>query len=229
MRCAPLGPPTRPGLFFSVGGCAPHAPACTLRRRGLARPRSLGARLGLGRARAAARLAHPPSIVFSVGAAPQAPARDPQTPSNELRHAARLRSEASRRPRCALTPTRSPPGRGGRTVLGASGALLIQRGRGGAAPTERTSEGGWVGRSGPARFPSRLTTRPCARSSGMGVWGAQPPIGDTRSLSELRCAPRTPSRPAGGGTPSPPALTLGAREPDAIGSSVRLRRPHCAR
>ena len=56
-------------------------------------------------------------------------------------------------------------------------------GRGGAAPTERKSEGGWVGQSR------------AARSSGMGVWGAQPPAGDARSATDQRRGARSPRSP----------------------------------
>ena len=47
-------------------------------------------------------------------------------------------------------------------------------GCGGKAPTERKSEGGWVGRAALRGIPAS-TEAPCARSSGMGVWGATPP------------------------------------------------------
>ena len=43
-------------------------------------------------------------------------------------------------------------------------------------PTERNSEGGWVGQSR------------AARSSGMGVWGAQPPTADMRQSSKADAA-----------------------------------------
>ena len=147
--------------------------------------------------------------------------------------------------RGAPSPQPSPPGRGGRTVLGASGALLIRRGRGGAAPTEEHPRaGGWA------------RAARSARSSGMGRGGLQPPQRRVRprrllaggegagTPSKARCAreghaacadaPQKNIRgrvggPEGGsprarhrrwgvareaGTPSPPALTLGAREPE---------------
>ncbi len=97
---------------------------------------------------------------------------------------------------CARSPSPPPLPQGARgpasEVGGAirSGGGAARRsvwGRGGAAPTSRKSEGGWVGQSG------------AARSSGMGVWGAQPPAGDARAAP----AP-----------PHPHPLPQGARGPD---------------
>ena len=97
-------------------------------------------------------------------------------------------------------PNPLPQGRGGRTSSGPCPTRQPQWGRGGCfaqdarkprrAPTERTSEGGWAGQSR------------AARSSGMGVWGAQPPAGDARSPSS-RAASRGPGARASTPTASP--------------------------
>ena len=130
-------------------------------------------------------------------------------------------------------------------ALGAAVAVPTRRGRAGAAPTERNSEGGWVGQSraqrvllrdggvggaapptdntrsasGPrlrcqpaggvgAQPPQNETPRAGGRAraarsacwSGMGAWGAQPPIDNTLSASE----PRGRCRPGGGVGAQPP-------------------------
>ena len=94
---------------------------------------------------------------------------------------------------------------------------LIRRGRGGSAPTERTSEGGWVGQSG--------AQRTLVRDGGVGALrgilasrSKQPPTGDTRSPSELRCAlgAFSPGRRRNALTPRPNPRGEGARTPSGV-------------
>ena len=73
-----------------------------------------------------------------------------------------------------LTPALSPQGegagrpRGGRRAIRAGGV-------GAEPPTERKSEGGWVGPSGPARYPSRLRHDRAHAPPGWGRGGLRPP------------------------------------------------------
>ena len=73
-------------------------------------------------------------------------------------------SPQGERPDALVTALQAPIRRGawGKVPTGQAGALGAAPrpdpggGRGGCAPTERKSEGGWVGQSRPARYPSRL-------------------------------------------------------------------------
>ena len=93
-----------------------------------------------------------------------------------------------------LTPALSPQGegagrpRGGRRAIRAGGVEA-------EPPTERKSEGGWVGPERPCEVSLASTTRPCARSSGIGVWGAQP-LADEGEGQTVRWF-----RPRGGAAP----------------------------
>ena len=80
---------------------------------------------------------------------------------------------------------------------------LIRRGRGGSAPTEKTSEGGWVGQSG--------AQRTLLRDGGVG--GAAPHRRHALALGASLRPRRLLAREAAE-RPHPPALTLGAREPE---------------
>ena len=119
-----------------------------------------------------------------------------------------------------------PPAGGARSPSeGAGPPLRVTRvrrtvgGRGGAAPTERTSEGGWAGQSR------------AARSSGMGVWGAQPPAGDARSPSE-GVGPPSGSRACGGPLGGGPLGGVGAAPPQKehprAGGRARAARSACS-
>ena len=89
-------------------------------------------------------------------------------------------------PRAARAPPgwerggRSPP-QGTRAYLGPALALPTRWGRGGAAPTERNSEGGWAGQSRAQRVLLRDGGR-----------GAQPPAGDARLPRTRGCTADPP-------------------------------------
>ena len=99
-------------------------------------------------------------------------------------------------PGVPLTLILFPGGRGSGCALGAVSRLPIRVGAWGRSPHRRESEGGWVGQSR------------AARSSRMGVRGAQPPADDTRVTSG-----------------SPLSLTLsrrGEREPEGAAAPGSL-------
>ena len=104
---------------------------------------------------------------------------------------------------------RAPSGLCARRLTGQSAQALRARSAAGAAPG---APGGGVGAQPPQKESPRAggwATSGAARSSGMGVWGAQPPAGDARSPSRA-------GRPAGGGPPHPHPLPQGARGPDGL-------------
>ena len=116
------------------------------------------------------------------------------------------------------SPSPSPSARGDRTRCSASRSGW---GRGGVAPTERESEGGWAGRA--------------ARSARSPGWGC----GGLRGIlaSDRNCAPRKGrapalkaplpfARPASALTP---ALSLGERGPDGEEPDKRAGHPRVAR
>ena len=116
----------------------------------------------------------------------------------------------------AVDTTLSRKGRGGRNALGLCRGCRSERGRGGDAPTGETrlpsgcvaaaGPSGGVGETPPQKENPRVggwarpalrgipasAGAPCARSSGMGVWGRSPP-------QETRARPRRYGR---GGRPS---------------------------
>ena len=143
-----------------VGGCAPHRQHA----------------LGLG----------------AAGALPTRRGRGAEPPhSKDLRAGGRVQSRAQRVLVRDGGVGGCAPHRRLALALGASVALPTRRGRGGAAPTERNSEGG---RAGPE--PRAARARP-----GLGAWGAQPPIDNTLSTSEPRSRCQ-PSRGRGGAAPT---------------------------
>ena len=105
------------------------------------------------------------------------------------------------------SPQPSLPGEGAGSPSELAGVLLIRRGRGGGAPTERKSEGGWVGRSG--------AQRTLVRDGGVG--GGAPYEGRAPVLEAWTVAPA----PRGSGCPS--AFAAAGR---AIRAGAWGRSPH---
>ena len=116
-------------------------------------------------------------------------------------------------------PNPLPRGRGSRTVLATAGQAIRAGAwgllRSGREETSHGPQGGWGARAAQRARPGTIrgpggwarAARSAARSSGMGVWGAQPPAGDARSPSE-GAGPPSGSRACGG-----PLGGVGAQPP----------------
>ena len=126
-----------------------------------------------------------------------------------------------------LTPTLSPQGEGAGRSRG--GRRAIRAGGVGAEPPQKENPraGGWAER--PCEVSLASTTRPCARSSGMGAWGAQPPAdeGEGQTVRWFRprggAAPPRLSRARGGVGAEPP--TERKSEGGWVGQSGPARYP----
>ena len=171
VRCAPLGPPTRPSDFL-LWGRSPHTPTRNARRR-----------------HKTVRL---PPLAAEGGGEGRCAAARPARAGDDGRP---VQGEGAAMPGVPLTLILFPGGRGSGCALGAVSRLPIRVGAWGRSPHRRESEGGWVGQS-------RV-----ARSSRMGVRGAQPPADDTRVTSgsplSLTLSRRGEREPEGAAAPGP--------------------------
>ena len=97
-------------------------------------------------------------------------------------------------------------------------------GRGGAAPTGKKSEGGWVGQSGPAGYPrvNRSSLRVLVRDGGVG--GAAPRRRHAIGLGAPSPS-HSPARGEGAGLPSMAALGRGAPHPRPLPRGEREPEP----